>query len=253
MVLTRTSCQKITHANGYHSAWPGWAVSVSVLPPSQSYGFSRNHVGMWELDQKEGWVLKNWCFQTVVLEKTLESSLDSKKIKPVNPKGNQPWIFTGRTDAEAEAQYCSHVMQRANSLAKTLMLWKTEGRRRKGQQSMRFGGWMASLTQWTWVWASSGRWGRTGKPGRLQPMVSQRQTQLGDWTTRACTPLILSQMVSLLILRAASLVLLTWLQGVSWLLLLWLAIVWICHLELKEDMGLESCLQEMGDRKCLQA
>ena len=221
MFLTRTSCQKITHANGYHSAWPGWAVSVSVLPPSQSYGFSRNHVGMWELDQKEGWVLKNWCFQTVVLEKTLESSLDSKKIKPVNPKENQPWIFTGRTNAEAEAQYCSHMIQRANSLAKTLMLWKTEGRRRKGQQSMRFGGWMASLTQWTWVWASSGRWERTGKPGALQHMVSQRRTQLGDWTTtRACTPLILPQMVSLLILRAASLVLLTWLQGVSWLLLL---------------------------------
>ena len=68
---------------------------------SQSYGFSSNHVQMWELDHKEGWVQKNWCFQTVVLEKTLESPLDSKEIKPVNPKGNQPWIFIGRTDAEA--------------------------------------------------------------------------------------------------------------------------------------------------------
>ena len=72
-------------------------------PYNQSYGFSSSHVWMWELDHKEGWAPKNWCFWTVVLEKTLESLLDSKEIKPVNPKGNQPWIFTGRTNAEAEA------------------------------------------------------------------------------------------------------------------------------------------------------
>ena len=70
---------------------------------STNYGFSRSHVWMWELDHKEGWVLENWCFWTVVLEKTLESPLDCKEIKTVNPKGNQPWIFFGRTDAEAEA------------------------------------------------------------------------------------------------------------------------------------------------------
>ena len=69
---------------------------------SQSYGFSSSHVWMWELDYKESWVLKNWCFWTVVLEKTLESHLDSKEIQPVQPKGNQSWIFIGRTDAEAE-------------------------------------------------------------------------------------------------------------------------------------------------------
>ena len=69
---------------------------------SQSHGFSSSHVWMWELDCKESWVLKNWCFWTVVLEKTLESPLDSKKIKLVNPKGNQSWIFFGRTDAEDE-------------------------------------------------------------------------------------------------------------------------------------------------------
>ena len=69
---------------------------------SRSYGLSSNHVWMWELDHKEGWVLKNWCFWTVVLEKILESSLDSK-IKPVNPKGNQPWIFSESIDAEVEA------------------------------------------------------------------------------------------------------------------------------------------------------
>ena len=70
-------------------------------PYSQSCGFSSSHVWMWEWDRKEGWAPKNWCFKTVVLEKTLESLLDSKKIKPVNPKGNQLWIFIGRTEAEA--------------------------------------------------------------------------------------------------------------------------------------------------------
>ena len=72
-------------------------------PYSQSYSFSSSHEWMWELDCKERWALKNWCFWTVVLEKTLESPLDSKEMKPVNPKGNQPWTFTGRTDTEAEA------------------------------------------------------------------------------------------------------------------------------------------------------
>ena len=71
-------------------------------PSSQSYGFSSSHASMWELDHKEGWALKNWCFWTVVLEKTLESPLDSKEIQPVHPKGNQSWVFIGRTDVEAE-------------------------------------------------------------------------------------------------------------------------------------------------------
>ena len=72
-------------------------------PSCQSYGFSSSHVWMWELDHKESSVLKNWCFWTVVLEKTLESPLDCKEIQPVHPKGNQSWIFIGRTDAEDEA------------------------------------------------------------------------------------------------------------------------------------------------------
>ena len=76
---------------------------VDKGPSSQSYGFSSSHVWMWELDYKKSWAPKNWCFWTVVLEKTLESSLDCKEIKPVNPKGNQSPIFIGRTDAEAEA------------------------------------------------------------------------------------------------------------------------------------------------------
>ena len=77
---------------------------------------------MWELNHKEGWAPKNWCFQTVVLEKTLESPLDYKEIQPVNPKGNQSWIFIGRTDAEAETPIFGYLMCRADSLAKTRML-----------------------------------------------------------------------------------------------------------------------------------
>ena len=103
---------------------------------SQSYGFSRSHVWMWELDHKEAWALKNWCFQTVVLEKTLESPLDCKKIKPVHPKGNQHWMFVGRTDAKAEALILWSPYVEGHSLQKTLMLGKIEGKRRRGR-----GGW----------------------------------------------------------------------------------------------------------------
>ena len=78
-------------------------IALPTKVHSQSYGFSRSHVQMWELDYKESWAPKNWCFWTVVMEKTLESPLDCKEIKPVHPKGNQFWIFIGRTDAEAEA------------------------------------------------------------------------------------------------------------------------------------------------------
>ena len=75
---------------------------ASKGPSSQSYGFPSSHVWMWELDYKESWMLKNWCFWTVMLERSLESPLDYMEIKPVNPKGNQSWIFIGRTDVEAE-------------------------------------------------------------------------------------------------------------------------------------------------------
>ena len=80
--------------------------------------------GCWELDHKESWVLKSWCFWTVVLEKTLESPLDCKEIQPVHPKENQSWIFTGRTDAEAETPVVGHLMWRTDSFEKTLMLEK---------------------------------------------------------------------------------------------------------------------------------
>ena len=106
---------------------------------SQRYGFSSSHVWMWELGYKESWPRKNWCFWTVVLEKTLESPLDCKEIQPVNPKGNQSQIFIGRIDTEAEAPapIFGYLMQRTDSLKKILMTEKIEGRRR-GQQRVRW-------------------------------------------------------------------------------------------------------------------
>ena len=97
---------------------------------------------MWELDYKENWATKNWCFWTVVLKTTLESPLDCKEIQPVNPKANQSWIFIERTDAEAETPSFDYLMWRKDSLEKTLMLGKIEGRRR-GQQRMR---WLDGIT-----------------------------------------------------------------------------------------------------------
>ena len=98
---------------------------------------------MSELDYKESWAPKNWCFWTVALEKTLESPSDCKEIQPVDPKGNQSWIFIGRTDVEAKTHYFGHLMQRADSLEKTLILGKIEDRRRKGWQGMR---WLDGIT-----------------------------------------------------------------------------------------------------------
>ena len=99
---------------------------------NQSYGFSSSYMLMWELDHKEGWAPKNWCFWIVVLEKTLESPLDSKEIKPVHPKGNQHWNLLEGLTLKLKLQYFGHLMQRANSLVKTLMLAGDWGQEEKG-------------------------------------------------------------------------------------------------------------------------
>ena len=98
---------------------------------------------MWELDCEESWALKNWCFWTVVLEKTLDSPLYCKEIQPVHPKWDQSWVFIGRTDAEAETPILGHLMQRVHSLEKALMLGGIGGRRRRGWQRMR---WLDGIT-----------------------------------------------------------------------------------------------------------
>ena len=168
----------LSHLNAYCRACPLPAIYLSGINPwKESYdtprqhikkqrhrfankdlsrqndGFPSSHVQMWELDQKEGGAPKNWCFRIVVLEKTLESPLDSKESKPVNPKGNQPWIFIGRRlMLKLKLQYFGHLMWRTNSLEKTLM----PGRLRAGEEGGNTGqdGWMSSSTQWTWVWAN---------------------------------------------------------------------------------------------------
>ena len=100
---------------------------------SQSYAFSSSHVWMWELDHKEGWVAKNWCFWTVVLERTLQSPLDNKEIKSVSPEYSLEGLVL-----KLKLQYFGHLMRRADSLEKTPMLGKTEGRRRSGWQRLRW-------------------------------------------------------------------------------------------------------------------
>ena len=125
---------------------------------------------MWELDHKEGCLPKNQCFWTVVLEKTLKSPLDSKEIKPVNPKGSQSWYSLEGLMLKVKLQYFGHLMQRDNSLEKTLMLGKTEGRRR--EQRMR---WLdAIIDSMDISLRNSRRKWRTGKPGVLKSMGSQR-------------------------------------------------------------------------------
>ena len=143
--------------------------------------FSSSHVWLWQLDYKESWALKNWCFWTVVLEKALESPLDCKEIQPTNPKGNQSWIFIGRTDAKAEVP----ILWPPD--VKNWLIWKDPdaGKDRRQEEKVDergWDGWMASLTRWTFVWASSGSWWWTGQPGVLQSMRSQRVRD--DWATK---------------------------------------------------------------------
>ena len=134
---------------------------------------------MWELDYKESCVPKNWCFWTVVLEKTLESPLDCKEIKPFNPKGNRSWIFTGRTDGEAET------LNTLTTWCEELTHWKRpwcwESLKTGGEGDRGREGWMASPTQWAWVCARSRSWWWTGKSGVLQSMGSQIVRH--DWVT----------------------------------------------------------------------
>ena len=134
---------------------------------------------MWELDHKEGWVPKNWCFWIVVLEKTLESPLDCKDTQPVHPKGNQSWIFIGRTDVEAETPilwppHAKNWLTGKDPDAGKDWMWEEK-------ETTADDGCMASSTQQTWVWVSSRSWWWTGKPGMLQSMRLQRARH--DWAT----------------------------------------------------------------------
>jgi len=160
---------------------------------------SSSYVWMWELDYKESWALKNWCFSTVVLEKTLESPLDCRRsnqsiLKEISSECSLEGLML-----KLKLQYFGHLMQRTDSLEKALMLGKFEGVRRRGWQRMRW--WMASLTRWTWVWVNSGSWWWAGRPGVLQSMGLQRVkdtteqlnwTELWSWCAVLWWPVILA-------------------------------------------------------------
>ena len=135
---------------------------------------------MWELDCEESWAPKNWCFWTVGLEKTLESPWNSREIKPVNPKGNQPWIVIGTIDADAEAPIHWPPDVKSQVIGKDPDAGKDWGQEEKGTTEDEMVGWHHQLNGHEF-WASSGRWWRTGKPGVLQRMGSQRGGH--DWAT----------------------------------------------------------------------
>ena len=151
----------------------------------QSYGFSSGHVCIWELDHKEGWALKNWYFWTVLLDKALRLQWmtrisNQSGLGEINPEYSLKGLML-------KLQYFGYLMQRANSLEKTLMLGKIEVRSEVDDRG--WDGWMVSPTQWTWVWENFGRWWRTGNPGLLQSMGSQRVGN--DWTTERQKQLII--------------------------------------------------------------
>ena len=153
---------------------------VNKGPSSQGYSFSSGHAWMWELDCEESWVPKNWCFWTVVLEKTLESLLDCKEIQPVHPEGDQSWVFIGRTDVEAETPILWP--PDGEELTHFKKLWFWERLRAGGEGDHRgWDGWIVSPTQWTWVWVDSGSWWWTGRPDVLRFMGSQKVGH--DWAT----------------------------------------------------------------------
>ena len=153
---------------------------VNKGPSSQGYSFSSGHIWMWDLDYKESWVPKNWCFWTVVLEKTLESPFDCKEIQLVHPKENQSWIFIGRTGVEAETL----ILWLPDT--KSWLIWKDPDagedwrQEKKGRQRMKLLDGIPDSMDMSLNKLKS--WWCTGKPGMLQSMGSQSQTGLSDWT-----------------------------------------------------------------------
>ena len=160
-------------------------ITFNKGPSSQGYGFSCGHVWMWELDCEESRAPKNWCFCTVVLEKTLATSLDCKEIQSVHSKGDQCWVFIGRADAEAETPILWPPHAKSWLIGKDPDDGRDWGQEEKGTTEDEVS-WMTLPTRCTWILLNSGSWWWTGRPGVLQFMRSQRightwVTELSDW------------------------------------------------------------------------
>ena len=166
-----------------------WTVVLGEIayssPSSQGYGYSSGRVWMWEWDYKESLAPKNWCFWTVVLEKTLERPLDCKEIQPVHLKGSQSWVFIGRTDVEAETPVLWPPDAKSWHLKRH---WCWERMRAGGEGDDRgWDGWMASLTQWTWLCVNLGVGDGQGGLACCSPWgVAKSQTRLSTWTELNC-------------------------------------------------------------------
>jgi len=141
----------------------------------KGYGFSSGYIWMWELDCEKSWAQKNWCFWTVVLEKTLASPLDYKEVQPVHSEGDQPWDFFGRNDAKAETPVLWAPHAKSWLTGKDSDAGRDWGAGGEGDDRG-WDGWMASLTWWTWVSVNSGSWWWTGRPGVLWFKGSQRES-----------------------------------------------------------------------------
>ena len=150
-------------------------------PSGQGYGFSNSHVWMWELDYKESWVLKNWLFWTVVLEKTLESPLDCKEIQPVHLKGDQSWVFIGRTDVEAETPILWPPDGKSWLIGNDSEAGKDWGQEEKGTTEDEMVGWHHRLTGCGFGWTSGLVIEREAWHAAVHG-VAKSQTQLSDWT-----------------------------------------------------------------------
>ena len=162
---------------------------------SQSYGFSSSHVSMWELDYRESWVLKNWCFWTVVLEKTLDSPLDCKEIQPVHPKGNHSWVCIGRTDVEAETPILWPPHVKSWLIRKDPDAGKDWGQAEKGMSEDEMVGWLHQLNGHEFGWTPGVGDGQGGLAWYSPGVAESDTTEQLNWSELKCVYFHLTKLI----------------------------------------------------------